>query len=545
MVNLAGYTRLTSKIMKKRTIIYTFLLAVTIGHSSCEKKDEDKFRDSQVAEVELRSPINESIVVLGEEQTDLQFKWTEATVSNGTLAFYTVLFDKVSGDFTEPLMTRRPEKLGSAYTLTLPRLQLDSLAKAVGATVGNPVDVKWTVRASNGINSSVAKDPFTFRLEVTQDMNTDMLMTAADQMMDALITYFLDGMPLDIWGEYYPRRNTFWDGASTVWGQGAVFSGYTALKFMGEHDPGLKLKYANLYDNRLLTSIDKFRNRRQGGPEGYAVFPGDGDERFYDDNVWIGLDMVDLYTLTGDSKYLDRAKLVWDFVLSGSNDLMGGGIHWKEGDKGKNTCSTAPAAVLGAKLYKATNEQVYLDRAKEFYHWVQDRLQDPEDKLYWDNIKLSDPNNPSSSVIIDKTKFTYNAGQPIQAAVLLYEITGDNKYLEDARETADAAYKRWFKPYYSPVLGEEITMWNDNNVWFNAILLRGYIELCRIDKDEKYVQAYRKIMQHAWMSPAKDANTNLLNNDFKATAPRPESGILYQGACLEMLARLAEFDANK
>ena len=532
--------------MKNIAFLSTTVVAAILSLASCQKEASAGLGEGLVEEVELRSPTNETRVVLdAEQQAGVLFKWSEAMVSNGTLAFYTVLFDKASGDFSEPLMSRKPERLGTMYSLNVSRLQLDSLAKAAGANIGKPVDIKWTVRASNGVNTALAKQPFTFTLEVTQAEQSDMLMTAADEMMDALVTYFLDGMPLDVWGEYYPRRNTFWDGASTVWGQGAAFSGYTALKAMGEHDASLKTKYANLYDNRFLTSIDKFRNRRQGGPEGYAVFPGGGDERFYDDNVWIGLDMVDLYMLTDDSKYLDRAKLVWNFVLSGTNSLMGGGIHWKEGDKGKNTCSTAPAAVLGAKLYQATNEQAYLDRAKEFYHWVKDRLQDPEDKLYWDNIKLSDPNNPGSSVIIDKTKYTYNAGQPIQAAVLLYEITGDNQYLIEAKATADAAYKRWFKPYYSSALGEEIGMWTDNNVWFNAILLRGYIELCRIDKNEKYVQAYRKIMQHAWMSIARDPQTNLLNNDLKATTPRTEWGILYQGACVEMLARLADYEAKK
>src|SRR5690606_6772790 len=105
----------------------------------------------------------------------------------------------------------------SATVLTVPRMTLDSLARAVGATVGNQVDIKWTVHASTGINGDVATQPFTLKLEVTQGQQEYMLMTAADQMMDALITHFLDGMPLDIWGEYYPRRNTYWDGASTVW----------------------------------------------------------------------------------------------------------------------------------------------------------------------------------------------------------------------------------------------------------------------------------------------------------------------------------------
>src|SRR5690606_10107028 len=173
-----------------------------------------------------------------------------------------------------------------------------------------------------------------------------------------------------------------------------------------------------------------------------AVYPGDGDERYFDDNIWIGLDMADMYELTGDSRYLDRAKMVWSFVKTGANDLVGGGVFWKEDHdvKSKNTCSTAPAAVLALKLYRITNDMAYLNQAKVWYEWLKSTLQDPQDKLYWDSARLQDPSNPSSNIIIDKPKYTYNAGQPMEAAILLYQITAESRYLQVAKEIAEAAY---------------------------------------------------------------------------------------------------------
>jgi NifU-like protein involved in Fe-S cluster formation len=58
-------------------------------------------------------------------------------------------------------------------------------------------------------------------------------------------------------------------------------------------------------------------------------------------------------------------------------------------------------------------------------------LQDPEDKLYWDNIQLNGK--------IGKAKFSYNAGQMFQAAALLYKLTKNKRY-PDAQQLAEACF---------------------------------------------------------------------------------------------------------
>ncbi|MEH6305711.1 glycoside hydrolase family 76 protein [Olivibacter sp. CPCC 100613] len=375
-------------------------------------------------------------------------------------------------------------------------------------------------------------------------IDTPIFLRRADTLMTSITQLFLDGKPRDIWTNTYPHSDGYWDGAAVIWGHGAAFSGYTALKEAAERFPEYKSKYENAYDNRLLTAIDMFRNTRNGGPEAYAVYPGDGDERYYDDNIWVGLDMIDLYTLTNDSKYLDRAELVWNFILSGTDSLMGGGVYWKEGGNSKNTCSTAPAAVLAAKLYLATQESSYLESAKNLYSWLKSTLQDPSDYLYWDNVHLSDENDPNSALVIAKEKYTYNAGQPMQAASLLYNITHEEQYLIDAQNIAQAAYAKWFIPFNSSILGESFQILEPGHVWFQAIMLRGYIELYKIDKDRTYITAYEKTLSHAWLSDCRNAGTNLLNSDFRGGTTQNKWEILHEGACVEMLARLASLEEN-
>lgn len=96
-------------------------------------------------------------------------------------------------------------------------------------------------------------------------------------------------------------------------------------------------------------------------------------DRFYDDNVWLGIDFTDSYRMTGKQAYLEKAKLIWKFILSGKDDVLGGGIYWCEQKKeSKNTCSNAPGAVFALKLFQATQDDAYLKQGKDLYEWTKE-----------------------------------------------------------------------------------------------------------------------------------------------------------------------------
>ena len=86
------------------------------------------------------------------------------------------------------------------------------------------------------------------------------------------------------------------------------------------------------------------------------------------------------------------------------------------------------------------------------YHWVNDHLRSPSG-LYYDNLQIP-------SLTIDSAMYTYNAGTMLQSNVLLYQVTGDKKYLKEAEQIALSVKDHFYKNHKLP-----------GNYWFNAVLL--------------------------------------------------------------------------
>ncbi len=175
---------------------------------------------------------------------------------------------------------------------------------------------------------------------------------------------------------------------------------------------------------------------------GGASYPlPEGGDTFYDDNLWIGLALCDLYRATGESQWLTGAARIFAFVSAAWDDdprhPHPGGIFWARpranptGDR--NTVSNAPAAQLALRLHATTGERRYLDWAHRTFDWTERALRDPDDGLYWDHVKLDGR--------IERTKWSYNQGTMLGAAALLGEaIAEDTRQARDrARAIADAA----------------------------------------------------------------------------------------------------------
>ena len=144
--------------------------------------------------------------------------------------------------------------------------------------------------------------------------------------------------------------------------------------------------YRSVLDGRVLPGLAQYLDTTRM-PAAYASYinTAPASDRFYDDNVWLGIDFCDIYEATGDKKYLAEAEMIWKFIESGTDDVLGGGIYWCEQQKhSKNTCSNAPGTVYALKLYAATGDERYLARGKALYAWTKEHLLDPEDGLYFD-----------------------------------------------------------------------------------------------------------------------------------------------------------------
>ncbi|GAB3924778.1 glycoside hydrolase family 76 protein [Mucilaginibacter myungsuensis] len=241
-------------------------------------------------------------------------------------------------------------------------------------------------------------------------------------------------------------------------------------------------------------------------------------QRYYDDNEWIGISALDSYVRTKKKSDLKLGKDMYDFILSGYDQVLGGGIYWVEGDKGsKNTCSNGPGALVALQLYQITKQKAYLDTAIKIVAWTDSKLRTPEN-LYWDNISTKAGNR------IGKATFSYNTGTMLESYVYLYELTKDKKYLEQANIIADASL-----PFF---YGKDKFR---DGYWFNAVLLRGYQHLLKFNKDTKYIMGFKKCLDYALANEKHELGV------FK-TDKGGTQNLVEQGGMLEILARYAQME---
>lgn len=323
--------------------------------------------------------------------------------------------------------------------------------------------------------------------------------------------------------DYLGTQNNSTRQFAYLWPFSGVLSARAAL-YEQTHSSVIK----DVFDRRALSGLEQYYDTRT--PHGYASYiRGEGkSDRFYDDNVWIGIDLTDMYLITREQQYLDMALVVWEFVESGIDSKLGGGIYWSEqSKKSKNTCSNAPGSVFATKLFKATGDKRFLDLGKTLYLWTKENLQDENDFVYFDNINLKGK--------VDSTKYSYNSGQMIQAAVLLYKATHDPTFLEDARKTAAGSYDFFFKTYPDT----DFPRLSDGNIWFHAVMLRGFIELYELDKDKEYINTFKKNLNFAWHN-MRDENGLFSQNWSLNKNERSQKWLLNQFAIAEMYARLSD-----
>lgn len=235
--------------------------------------------------------------------------------------------------------------------------------------------------------------------------------------------------------------------------------------------------------------------------------------KYYDDNQWVAITYLDAYKRDPNKKYLKEAKKIYDFMLFGLDSITGGGIYWREKDMTtKNTCSNGPGVLVALKLYQQNSRQEYLKTAIDIYDWTKSRLQSPEG-IYWDNIHIP-------SMKINKDTYTYNTGTMLQSAVILYNITKNSKYLEEAKRVAKAGKAHFFKNNRLP-----------KEYWFNAVMLRGYLELYKIDKNPEWLNFFRTDADAIWENERNAENL---------VGTKPERRLIDQGAMIEIYALLAQ-----
>lgn len=308
---------------------------------------------------------------------------------------------------------------------------------------------------------------------------------------------------------------------SYLWPYSGVLSAAGALA----EAPGRSRNYLPDFE-QLLAGLDAYWDGSADPPayDSYIRAEG-GGQKFYDDNEWLGMEFVLAHRLSGKPAYLERARALFAFAMSGWSDAMGGGIYWRQDDPAtKNSCSNGPAAVLAMQLYEATGEVSYLDLAERILAWLA-QLKSPDTGVYWDSL--------GADGTIDKRTFTYNTGTPIHAHAMFYAATGERAHLDEARALAAASLAHFYRE--SPAAGVKVF---PDTPWFNAVLLRGYRALFAADpeRDPTYLDAMGAALAHAWEHARADDGSFSPDMAGAYGVTDPQRWLLDQAAMVELYA---------
>ena len=150
--------------MKAISITYAMLFSFILAFTACSSDGE--VRDLSVTAVKtLYEPDNGKAVVLQPSASaSLYFEWEPSLAEDGGVVLYEVVFDKVDGDFSDPVYISTADNNGGSNHATITHKQLNQIATLAGTESAAQGTLKWTVYASKGIDPVRAEEERTLTL---------------------------------------------------------------------------------------------------------------------------------------------------------------------------------------------------------------------------------------------------------------------------------------------------------------------------------------------------------------------------------------------
>jgi hypothetical protein len=299
--------------------------------------------------------------------------------------------------------------------------------------------------------------------------------------------------------------------------------------------PGLPGALSRELSARLVGLRSYLDVDNSGAPEGtftssLAAFDGTvapptgpGGTKYYDDNEWVGIELVRMYELTHATADLGSAEAIMAFVMAGwdtdPEKVCPGGIPFSNAadNNERNTVTDGPGAELAVRLYQLTGNVSYLQFAQQAYEWTRTCLLQ-SNGLYADHI--------GAHGTVARVYWSYNQGAMIGAGALLYQATGNSAYLFQARQTAKVALA-----YYTPErLGSELP-------FFVSVYFRNMLYLDSITRDPPGPRLAQPYVDYAWQ------RLRLAGNLFVFGSP-PSSQLLVQAAIVQIYGLLSSSPAT-
>lgn len=224
----------------------------------------------------------------------------------------------------------------------------------------------------------------------------------------------------------------------------------------------------------------------------------------YDDMMWWVIALSRATQLTGNTQYVQHAIAGFQRVWDGSYDPVNGGMFWDFKHSGKNACINFPTAIGALRLYQITKDASYLAKAKMIYAWAKNNLANPSN-----NGQIAD--NRVDGQPPAYSDYTYNQGTAIGSAVMLYKITNDESYLNDAIRYADYTQNSMCINGILPAEGD----WNEQGV-LKAIFAQYIMMLINDGNQKQYMGWLLDNINLGWYN--RDRNRDLTYRNYSIPA---------------------------
>ena len=260
--------------------------------------------------------------------------------------------------------------------------------------------------------------------------------------------------------------------------------------------------------------------------------------QFYDDMEWNAIATLRVYEATGDGRFLEASKELWEFIKPAWNDRGGGGMTWKKGmEWSKNACSNGPAGIIAARLYDLEKDPEDLEWARRIFDWEYDHLYEPAQGLIYDNVD-------GRTGTVQNWCFTYNQGTFMGLAHQLWKLTGERSYLNIAVKTA------------SYTIGSENTVrdgvlkdeGNGDGGLFKGIFIRYFVPLVldgslSASERKKFDYFLVHCAETLWKEATPDREDPLFGPSWSISGGTVDLGTQVSGAAL--LEGMAYYMTNK
>lgn len=267
------------------------------------------------------------------------------------------------------------------------------------------------------------------------------------------------------------HKLTFLSRDDMWWQSGNIVE--TIAKF-GKQDKDFRKTAIDIVSN----TYDKSANQK-----GYRAWKND----FYDDEGWWAMGWIASYDLTGDKKYLNTAKDLFEDMTGGWTTPCKGGIWWNKPKESIASISNELFLAVGASLanrVSAEEKADYQNWAQMEWDWFYNSGVINGDKLINDGVDKSSCRNDG------KTTWAYNQGVILTGLSELARAKGEKDLIRHANELANASMNKLAdKGILTELVGHPL---DQQSAMFKGAYVRGLSTLNENASQKKYTDFLRK-----------------------------------------------------